>query len=407
MERPRQAVIFAGGRGTRLGSLTADRPKPMVDVDGRPFLCRQIELLRDQGFTRILLLLGYLPNTVIDHFGDGSAHGVGITYSITDVDDLTAHRVQVARELLDDTFFLAYCDNYLPFSFDRMWSQYLDAGLPVQVTGYDNVDGYSKSGMRIANRKVEIFDRSRTAEGLNAVEISYAIVHRDTALALLPEDRQELFEQAVYPPLAAAGRLGGYLTGHRYYSCGDEKKLAAARAFFTQGPTVILDRDGTLNERPPQAQYVTTPEEFRWLPGAQEALGRFGMAGYRILVVSNQAGVNRGALTADDLHRVTAKLLIGASEAGGPIERVYHCPHDWEEGCACRKPEPGMLYQAQREFDLDLTKTMFIGDDVRDGQAAFAADCPFGFVTDERSLLDITREVLEPSGLSLTSINGD
>ena len=66
--------------------------------------------------------------------------------------------------------------------------------------------------------------------------------------------------------------------------------------------------------------------------------------------------------------------------AAGAIEAIYHCPHDWDEGCECRKPAPGMLFQAQREFDLDLTRTPFIGDDERDGQAAAAAGCPFAMV---------------------------
>ncbi len=392
MERPRQAVILAGGRGTRLGLLTADRPKPMVEVAGRPFLAHQIELLRDQGFTKVLLLLGYLPHTVTEYLGDGSSLGVEISYSITDADDLTAKRLAVAADLLDEHFLLAYCDNYLPMNFATMWEQYQSAGLPVQVTGYSNRDGYSKSGMRIINGRVETFDRSRSAPGLNAVEISYAIMNRDVVLNLLPIE-QELLEQAVYPPLAAAGMLGGYLTEHRYYSCGDEKKLAIAQRFFARTPTVILDRDGTMNVRPPQAQYITDPSQLQWLPGALEAMTLLGGAGYRILVVSNQAGIGRGAMTSHDLDRVTEKLMQEAAEVGGAIERVYHCPHGWDEGCLCRKPLPGMLHDAQRDFDLDLTRTVFIGDDERDGQAAAAAGARFERVDSQQTLLDIVRRL--------------
>ena len=91
-ERPRQAVILAGGRGTRLGRLTQTRPKPMIEFHGRPFLHYLIELLRDQGFERILLLLGYLPDVIQNYFGDGRTFGVSIRYAILPVEDETGRR---------------------------------------------------------------------------------------------------------------------------------------------------------------------------------------------------------------------------------------------------------------------------------------------------------------------------
>src|SRR5262245_23928580 len=91
--RPTQAVILAGGRGTRMQPITNARPKPMVPILGRPFLEYQVEQLRDQGFERILLLLGYLPHIIQDYFGDGAAWGIKIEYSVTGADDLTSSRV--------------------------------------------------------------------------------------------------------------------------------------------------------------------------------------------------------------------------------------------------------------------------------------------------------------------------
>ena len=83
IERPTQAVILAGGRGTRMRPLTDTRPKPMVEFHGRPFLEYMIEMLREQGFERVLLLLGYLPEVIQEHFGDGSGFGVEIDYSVS------------------------------------------------------------------------------------------------------------------------------------------------------------------------------------------------------------------------------------------------------------------------------------------------------------------------------------
>ena len=92
-------------------------------------------------------------------------------------------------------------------------------------------------------------------------------------------------------------------------------------------------------------------------------------------------------MTVDDLAAVHRRLCGEAEAAGGRIDRIYYCPHGWDEGCACRKPAPGMLFQAQRDHHLDLTRTTFLGDDERDGQAADAAGCPFGLVTESEPLL--------------------
>jgi D-glycero-D-manno-heptose 1,7-bisphosphate phosphatase len=221
------------------------------------------------------------------------------------------------------------------------------------------------------------------------VEISYAILTKPV-LDLLPAS-DELVEVALYPQLARRRELGAYVSDHRYYSVGSLERLPATERFLARPPTVILDRDGTLNRRPPRAQYVTRPDEFEWLPGSLEALRLLEGNGYRVVVVSNQAGIGRGAMTESDLEAIHARMR---DVAGGVIAAIYHCPHDWDEGCACRKPAPGMLFQAQRDLDLDLTRTPFIGDDERDGEAANAAGCPFVMVSEERSLLDAVRALL-------------
>lgn len=385
--RPNQAVILAGGRGTRLAPLTDTLPKALIPFHGKPFLGYVVEMLRDQGFERVLLLLGHMADAMIDHFGDGSAYGVEISYKVTDADDLTAYRVKDAADQLDDRFLLLYCDNYWPMQFDRMWASYVESGAPAQITVYANADGYTRDSVIVGEDGfVKVFDRGRTTPGLSGVEISYAILDKAAVLPLLPA-HQELFEEAVYPALTARGELHAYWSGHRYYSVGGHERLPLTEAFFARSPTIVLDRDGVLNVRPARAEYVCTPDEFRWLPGAREALAAFSRAGWRVLVVSNQPGIARGRMTEDDLAAVHRRLCAEAEESGGRIDRIYFCPHGWDEGCACRKPAPGLLFQAQRDHHLDLTRTTFLGDDERDGQAAAAAGCRFGLVTDSEPLL--------------------
>jgi D-glycero-D-manno-heptose 1,7-bisphosphate phosphatase len=393
--RPTQAVILAGGRGTRLRPLTDDRPKAMVAFHGKPFLGHVVDLLREQGFERILMLLGYLPQVIMDHFGAGRAYGVTVDYDVTAPDDLTAWRIEHARERLDATFLLLYCDNYWPMRFDDLWSAHLRSGAPAQITVYANGDGFSRDSMRVgADGFVELFDRTRTAPGLKGVEISYAILDKATVLPLVEGHPELLFEEAVYPPLARAGRLHAYWSGHRYYSVGSLERLPITEHFLARRLAVILDRDGVLNERPPRAEYVRRPEAFRWLPGAKDALRRLREAGFQVAVVSNQAGVGRGVMTAADLAAVTARMKAEAAAAGGRIDAVFYCPHAWDAGCECRKPRPGLLFQAQRVLHLDLTRTPFVGDDERDGAAAEAAGCPFEMATAAWPLAAIADEII-------------
>lgn len=391
--RPRQAVILAGGRGTRMQPITLDRPKPMVPVLGRPFLEYQIEQLRQAGFEKVLLLLGYLPDVVMSHFGDGTRFGLKIEYAVTAPDDLTSSRISNARHLIDPCFLLLYCDNYWPVRMERLWQRFCAAGKPGMITVYSNKDGYSRGSVILdADDNVAVFDRLRTTPGLQGVEISYAIL-TDLALELLP-DEDILFEEAIYTPLAAQRRLAAFVSEHRYYGVGSIERLPVTERFMRREKTLLLDRDGVLNRKPPRAQYVCSWDQWEWVPGSRQALALLSEAGYRIIVVSNQAGIARGAMTAADLDSIHQRMRAEAAAAGGKITAIYHCPHGWDEGCDCRKPKPGMLYAAQHDFDLDLTRTLFVGDDDRDRQAAEAADCLYAQVSERRSLLDLTLELL-------------
>jgi D-glycero-D-manno-heptose 1,7-bisphosphate phosphatase len=392
-DRPRQAVILAGGRGTRLRPLTDTVPKPMVEICGKPFVEYQIEQLREQGFTRVLFLLGYLPEVVQNYFGDGKRWGLRVDYSVTDVDDDTGRRVKLAERFLDPCFLLLYCDNYWPMRIQAMWRQFQSSGLPAMITVYSNKDGYTRNSVRVEpDGRVSIYDKTCAHPDLNGVEISYAILKKEI-VDLLGNDNC-LLETSVYRPLAEQRRLAGFVSDHRYYSVGSHRRLPLTEQFFQRIPTVILDRDGVLNKKPPRACYVRSAEQLEWLPGATQALRLLREQGFRVIVVSNQAGIARGAMTESDLAGVHRRMSQEAAAAGGAIDAIYVCPHDWDEGCECRKPKPGMLFQAQRDFHLDLSRTVFIGDDERDESAARAAACLFMGVSEGRPLIECVRGLI-------------
>jgi D-glycero-D-manno-heptose 1,7-bisphosphate phosphatase len=204
-------------------------------------------------------------------------------------------------------------------------------------------------------------------------------------------------EDALYTRLAQKRQLLAYVTDHRYYSVGALHRLPLTETFFANRPTIILDRDGVLNKKPPRAEYVRSWNEFQWLAGAKQGLRLLKAAGYRVVVVSNQAGIGRGIMTEADLTDIHDQMKMEAQQAGGQIDAIYYCPHEWDKDCACRKPRPGLLFQAQREFHLDLSRTPFFGDDERDGEAAEAAGCPFVQVSGQKSFFDCVQELVERS----------
>ncbi|MGK2850813.1 MAG: HAD-IIIA family hydrolase [Candidatus Limnocylindrales bacterium] len=389
---PKQAVILAGGLGLRMRPLTDAIPKPMIEFHGRPFLAYLVDQLRDAGIERIVMLLGYLPDVITDHFGDGRDWGVSITYSVTAPELQTGTRVRTALDAIDPVFLLLYCDNYWPMRLDRMWERYSSAGAPAMTTIYRNRDRFSRDNVRVEHGWIRSYDPTRTADGLSGVEIGYAILARSVVEDLLPATDVSL-ESAIYPTLAARGQLLAYPTDHRYYGIGSMERLPTTSDFLARRPTILLDRDGVLNRKPARAEYVRRPDEFEWLAGALDGVRLLTERGYRLLVISNQAGVARGAMTDGDLMDVDSRMMADAAAAGGHIERAYYCRHDWDADCDCRKPKAGMLHQAQRDFHLDLSRTPYIGDDDRDGEAAELAGSPFIQVTEERSLLTIARSL--------------
>lgn len=395
-DRPRQAVILAGGLGTRLGDITRNIPKPMVSFGGEPFLGYLLRMLAEQGFQRIVLLLGYRARAIIDYCGDGSRFGLQIDYSVSDVEDDTGRRVKLAESKLDPVFLLLYCDNYWPMPFARMWQSFASKPKAVaQVTVYRNRDGFTRDNLIVGpNGFLEIYDKKRSAPGLAGVDIGFILMRREV-LDLLPADTNCSFEAVVYPQLVARGELAAFETDHRYYSVSTPQRLPDTERFLLRRPCVIVDRDGVLNVKAARGEYVTSPRDWQWLPGALYGLRALTQAGSDVIVVTNQAGIARGVMSEAQLAAVHARMREEAAAEGGDILDIFHCPHHWDDGCDCRKPKPGMLLAAQRIHALDLSRTPFVGDDPRDGEAAAAADEPFFKVAPDRGLAEAVPALLD------------
>jgi D-glycero-D-manno-heptose 1,7-bisphosphate phosphatase len=169
----------------------------------------------------------------------------------------------------------------------------------------------------------------------------------------------------------------------------------------------FLDRDGVINRKPPEGEYVTRWEEMHFLPGVAKAIAQLNRAGFQVVVVSNQRCVAKGLLTENELASLHQRMRTVLAEASAKIDAVYHCPHDTDPPCGCRKPRPGMLLDAARMHDIELNASWMIGDSETDVQAGRNAGCKTARLLsiDETasqeadiaatSLLDAVRQILQ------------
>ena len=190
-------------------------------------------------------------------------------------------------------------------------------------------------------------------------------------------------------------QLYATVTHHRYYSIGSYERIHLTEEFFKEKKVVFLDRDGTLNVRPPKACYVEKADDFVWLDGAIQAVKLLNDNDVITILVSNQPGIARGNLTVSDLDEIHNKMQKDLQENGAHIDYIYYCPHNWDDGCDCRKPKPGMLYQAARDLSLNLPECTLFGDDERDMEAAKAARCREVLITDEYPLIDAVNDYIK------------
>lgn len=163
---------------------------------------------------------------------------------------------------------------------------------------------------------------------------------------------------------------------------------------------MFLDRDGVLNARPPEHEYVTSVDQFAWLPGAREAVVQLKRAGWKVAVVSNQRGVARGFVSTETLAEIERRIQADLGREGA-IDGFYYCPHDLDAGCDCRKPQPGLITRAASELGVRLKGSWMIGDDETDVVAGRAAGCTTILLTSESPGRDVA-DLVEPNLLSAT-----
>ena len=411
-----KVVVMAGGKGTRIASVKSDVPKPMIPICGKPILEWQIENLKACGLTDITLVIGYLGHVIREYFGDGEKFGVKISYFVEDSPLGTAGALFKMPELTDD--FLLLCgDVILDVDFNRFiefhqknhaWASLMahpnghpyDSSLlvteilPPQVPGGNPVDTHRV--VRWMNKEDErLYYKNRVNAG---IEIISPELLKETMKHFIPRhpetpDKIDL-DRDVLKPNIPLGKIFAYDTPEyikdmgtpdRYYEV--EKDLQTgkvkARNLKNKQKAIFLDRDGTINK---YVGFLTKPEQFELLPGVAEAIKMINKSGYLAIVVTNQPVIARGDCTWEELQQIHDKMETELGKEGAFLDAIYICPHHKDKGfegerpeykfdCDCRKPKPGLLLQAARDYNIDLSSSVMVGDSKSDAKACQNAGC--------------------------------
>lgn len=405
-----KAVIMAGGRGTRITSVASDIPKPMIKIEGKPVLEHEIECLRDQGFTDLIITVSHLGHIIMDYFGDGERFGVHIEYFNEKEPLGNAGALFKIKDKLTEDFLLLNADAVFDVDFNRMVRYHKEKNALVTLFTHPNSHPYD-SGLLIADDNKAVLKwlakederpewyRNRVNAGLHVISPEiFSVVDIDAdKIGTVGENGKTVkvdLDRQLLKPLAGTGRVFCYDspeyvkdmgTPERYESvCRDfHDGKVQAKNLSNKQKAVFLDRDGTLNK---YVGFLRDINDFELLDGVTDAIKALNNSGYLAIVVTNQPVIARGEVTVQQLEEIHNKMETLLGLEGAYIDAIYYCPHHPHKGyegeipelkfdCDCRKPKPGMLMRASADFNIDLSQSWMVGDSENDIQCGLNAGC--------------------------------
>lgn len=413
-----KVVIIAGGQGTRIASVNSEIPKAMIPVCGQPIIEHEVNLCKRYGYTDFVFVLGHMGDRISSYFGDGSKWGVSITYYQEERPLGTAGALAYLKDELTEDFFVFYGDTIVDFDMRTMQRYHLSKNADATLFVHPNDHPYDSDIVDLtADGRVRKFYNKPHAEGFISRNIVNAalFIFSPKILTQIEVGAKSHIEKDVLPRCLEAGmQLYGYEsfeyikdmgTPERYYAvCEDVASGKVARLNRNnKRPAVFLDRDGTLIK---EVNLLNRPEQVELLEGAAEAVKLINKSGYLAIVVTNQPVIARNLCSLEDLEHIHSTLETMLGKEGAYLNAIYYCPHHPDKGypeerpeykidCSCRKPKPGMLLQAAKDWNIDLQASYMIGDTERDLQAGHNAGCKESILVETNAPESLLRAVHE------------
>lgn len=403
-----QTIIMAGGRGTRISELFPDIPKPLIPIDHIPVLEREIRSLASQGFKDIIITVSYLHEKIEEYFGDGSRLGAQIEYFVEETPLGNAGALFKLRDRLKEPFLLLNADAVFDVDFNRMVDFHRSHGGLVTLFTHPNSHPYD-SGLIISSSEGKVeewltkedvrpsYYKNRVNAGLHVIDPAVLDCIDGSKIGTRGEDGKIVkvdLDRQILKPLCGTGTMFCYDspeyvkdmgTPERYYGVVEDfhNGIVEGKNLKRIQKAVFLDRDGTINK---YVGFLRDIDQFELIDGVAEAIKEINRSGYLAIVVTNQPVIARGEVTLEELDEIHKKLETQLGLEGAYIDALYYCPHHPHKGyegevpelkidCDCRKPKPGMLLQAAKDFNIDLKQSYMIGDGESDVKAGITAGC--------------------------------
>lgn len=375
----KQAIFLVGGKGTRLGALTQNVPKPLLEIaPGLRFLDVVLEEAARHGFTDIILLAGHLGEQV-EALYQGRRIGQAMVRVIREPEPQgTGGALRYAAPYLDDWFIMANGDSLFEINLRALASQ-PDAGILARLALREVPDPGRYGAVVLEGHQIVGFhEKSPDLKGPMPINGGIYLMHKSIADMVTGPCS---IEQDVFPDLARRGALQGQEFSGYFLDIGLPDTFAQACEEVPERRTraiAFLDRDGVLNV---DHGYTHKPQDLHWQPGAREAVRYLNDRNYLVLVVTNQAGIARGLYSEADMHAFHAHMQAELGAIGAHIDQFYHCPFHKDGSVPAfthpdhpdRKPNPGMLLKAFADWGHHKENCFLIGDMDSDLAAAQAA----------------------------------
>lgn len=389
------AVIQAGGKGTRLSSVTGDLlPKPMVDVLGKPLLQWQIESLHREGISRFIIIVGHLGDVIKNYFDDGKWLNVSIDYILEQNLCGTAGSIYKVRSFVSDNDFLfVYADAMFDVDVRRMMDFHEKHHSAATLFLHPNNHPFDSDLVVLdENDKILGFDGKQNSRNYwyeNLVNAGIFIFTPRVFEYLREHEAADVERDLLTRMLENGESLYGYKSSEYVRDAGTvdrlklvtedlSKEIVEKRNLRNAQKAVFLDRDGTINQL---RGLLYKEEDFELEPNAVEAIKRLNKSEYLVFVVTNQPVVARGLCSVQDVKEIHKKLSSLLGNGGAYYDDLVFCPHHPDKGykdenplykikCRCRKPEIGMIVQLAEKYNVNLSQSWMVGDSTVDIKTA-------------------------------------